>query len=75
MFLFPPKRQEFNKMFSDNPASFTWTSHDDLGNFKLQFIFSAGKANAESYTLSTGPTYSLLLNVDISSHSEHKQLV
>lgn len=30
MFLFPPKRQEFKKMFGDNPASFTWTSHDDL---------------------------------------------
>lgn len=75
MFLFPPKRQEFNKMFNDNPASFTRTSHGDLGNFKLQFVFSAGKANAESYILSTGPTYALLLNVDTSSHSEHKRFV
>lgn len=58
-------------MFSDNPASFTWTSRDDLGNFKLQVVFSAGKANAKS----TGPTYALFLNVDAGSRSEHEQFV
>lgn len=62
-------------MFNDNPAGFTWTSHEDLGNFKLQFVFSAGKANAKSYALSTGATYALFLNADTGSHSEHEQFV
>lgn len=46
-----------------------------IDNLKLQFLFSAGKANAESYALSTGATYALLLNVDTGSHSEHEQFV
>lgn len=62
-------------MFSDNPASFTWTCFDDLVIFKLQLVFSTGKANAKSYTLSTGATYALLLNIDTGSHSEHEQFV
>lgn len=53
-------------MFNDNPANFTWTSHDDLHNFKLQFVFSAGKLNAKIYTVNTGPAYALFFLFNLS---------
>lgn len=74
MFLFSPHKKKINKTFSENPASFILTSHDDLGKFKLQFVFCAGKANAKSYTLSRGPNCSLFLKADTDSHSEMSNL-
>lgn len=46
MFLFPPlppQKKKINKTFNDNPASFTLTSHDAIGKFKLRFVFCAEK--------------------------------
>lgn len=70
-----PQKKKFNKTFNDNPASFTLTSYDGLGSFKLQFVFCAGKANAKSYTLSTGPNCTHFLKADTDSHSKHEQFV